>query len=108
MPYCISVSDCKAFTTNLGNCEELNMSRRRKRLIWIAPLALLAIALFAYIGGEIGMHLWNWLFPPLFGWRQIAILHAVGVLVLCLILFGVTCWHISGCSSLLCRIADRL
>ena len=37
------------------------MSRRRKRLIWIAPLALLAIALFAYIGGEIVMYLWNWL-----------------------------------------------
>ena len=26
---------------------------RRKRLFWIAPLALLAIALFIFIGGEI-------------------------------------------------------
>ena len=84
------------------------MSRRRKRLIWIAPLALLAIALFAYIGGEIVMHLWNWLLPPLFGWRQIAFWQALGVLVLCRILFGGTGWHSSGRSSLRGRMADRM
>ena len=43
--------------------------RRKWKLIFIAPLAILGIALFIFIGGELVMHLWNWLLPPLFGWR---------------------------------------
>jgi len=31
----------------------------RRRLIFIAPLALLGMVLFVTIGGEIVMHLWN-------------------------------------------------
>jgi len=61
---------------------------RRKRLFWIAPLALLAIALFIFIGGEIVMRLWNWLVPMLFGLRQITFWQAIGILALCRILFG--------------------
>jgi hypothetical protein len=34
------------------------------------------------------MHLWNWLLPPLFGWRQITFWQALGILALCRILFG--------------------
>ena len=34
------------------------------------------------------MQLWNWLLPPLFGWRQITFWQALGILVLCRILFG--------------------
>ena len=34
------------------------------------------------------MHLWNWLLPMLFGWRQITFWQALGLLVLCRILFG--------------------
>ena len=34
------------------------------------------------------MHLWNWLLPPLFGWRQVTFWQAVGILALCRILFG--------------------
>ena len=34
------------------------------------------------------LHLWNWLLPPLFGWRQITFWQALGLLVLCRILFG--------------------
>jgi hypothetical protein len=34
------------------------------------------------------MHLWNWLAPTLFGWRQIGFWQALGLLFLCRILFG--------------------
>jgi hypothetical protein len=61
---------------------------RRKRLLWIAPLAILGIALFIFIGGEIVMRLWNWLLPMLFGWRQLTFWQAIGILALCRILFG--------------------
>ena len=35
--------------------------------------------LFVFIGGEVVMHLWNWLLPPLFGWRQITFWQALGL-----------------------------
>lgn len=54
-------------------------------LIFIAPPA---IALFIWIGGELVMHLWNWLTPTLFGWRQINFWQAFGLLALCRILVG--------------------
>jgi hypothetical protein len=53
-----------------------------------APLAILAMVLFIAIGGEAVKLLWNWLLPPLFGWRQIVFWQAVGILALCRILFG--------------------
>lgn len=56
--------------------------------IWIAVLAPPAIVLFVWLFGEIVMHLWNWLLPALFGWRQISFWQALGLLVLCRILFG--------------------
>jgi hypothetical protein len=66
--------------------EEHNMSK--KKWIFLAPLALLAIPLFIWIGGELVMRLWNWLLPTLFGWRQITFWQAIGLLALCRILFG--------------------
>ena len=60
----------------------------RKRWFWIAPLAIVAIPLFIFVGGEVVMHLWNWLLPALFGWRMITFWQAMGMLVLCRILFG--------------------
>jgi hypothetical protein len=60
----------------------------KKKWIWIAPLAIVAIPLFIAIGGELVMHLWNWLLPPLFGWRLITFWQALGLLALCRILFG--------------------
>ena len=60
----------------------------KKKWIFLAPLALLAMALFIWIGGELVMRLWNWLLPTLFGWRQITFWQAVGLLALCRILFG--------------------
>jgi hypothetical protein len=64
------------------------MRPRLKKLIWIAPLAILGMALFTFIGGEIVMRLWNWLLPSLFGWRQLGFWQALGILALCRILFG--------------------
>ena len=59
-----------------------------QKLIFIAPLAILGMVAFIAIGGEIVLHLWNWLLPPLFGWRQITLWQALGILVLCRVLFG--------------------
>ncbi len=60
----------------------------RRKWIWIAPLAILGLVAFVWIGGEIVMRLWNWLLPDLFGWRQITFWQAIGLLALCRILFG--------------------
>jgi hypothetical protein len=79
----------------------------RKKLIFIAPLAILGIALFVFIGGQIVMHLWNWLLPPLFGFHQIGFWQALGMLVLCRILFGGSGWHGSSRSNVRRRIEDR-
>jgi hypothetical protein len=60
----------------------------KKKMIFIAPLAILALVLFIALGGQIVMHLWNWLLPALFGWHLITFWQALGILVLCRILFG--------------------
>jgi len=69
------------------------MRHGRKRLFWIAPAAILGIVLFAFIGGQIVMYLWNWLVPPIIGWRQISFWQALGLLALCRILFGGLGWR---------------
>ncbi|MGC2323901.1 MAG: hypothetical protein WA463_14820 [Terriglobales bacterium] len=83
------------------------MSRRLKRLIFIAPLAILGMLLFIVIGGEIVLQLWNWLLPPLFGWRQITFWQALGLLALCRILFGGLGWRGSRRSSFRRRMEER-
>jgi hypothetical protein len=55
---------------------------------WFFVLAPVALVAFVWIGGEVVMHLWNWLLPPLFGWRMLTFWQAVGLLALCRILFG--------------------
>ena len=60
----------------------------RRKWFWIVPAAIIAIPLFILIGGEVVMHLWNWLLPPLFGWRTLTFWQALGLLVLCRVLFG--------------------
>ena len=79
----------------------------RKKWFFIAPLAILAMVLFTFIGGEIVLHLWNWLLPPLFGWRQITFWQALGLLVLCRILFGGLGSHHSGRSGFRSRMKER-
>jgi hypothetical protein len=64
------------------------VSNMRRKWIFIAPLAILALTLFVAAGGEIVKLLWNSLLPPLFGWRQVTFWQALGLLVLCRILFG--------------------
>jgi hypothetical protein len=59
-----------------------------KRNKWIFAAAPLAFALFIWAGGEVVMHLWNWLLPVLFGVRLITFWQALGLLALCRILFG--------------------
>lgn len=59
--------------------------RRNK---WIFVAGPLAGALFVWGFGEVVMHLWNWLLPMLFGWHPINLWQALGLLVLCRILFG--------------------
>jgi uncharacterized membrane protein len=54
----------------------------------IGPIGILAIALFTFIGGQIVMGLWNALLPELFGWPHVTFWQALGLLVLCRILFG--------------------
>jgi hypothetical protein len=60
----------------------------RKKWIFLVPIGLMAMVLFTWIGGELVLHLWNWLLPGLFGWRQVTFWQAVGMLALCRILFG--------------------
>ena len=84
------------------------MRPRLKRLIWIAPLAILGILVFITIGGEIVMHLWNWLLPPLFSLRQVTFWQAIGLLALCRILFGGFGFHGGSRSSIRRRMADRM
>jgi uncharacterized membrane protein len=83
------------------------MKRRLKRLIWIAPLAILGMAAFIAIGGEAVRLLWNWLLPLLFGWREITFWQALGILVLCRILFGGFGFHGSARSNVRRRVAER-
>jgi hypothetical protein len=68
----------------------------KKKWFYIVPLAILAMLLFIVIGGEVVMRLWNWLLPPLFGWRLINFWQAIGLMVLCRILFGGSRWRSPG------------
>lgn len=61
---------------------------RRTKLMLIAPLAIMGMALFAWIGGEVVKLLWNWLAPALFGLPYVTFWQALGLLALCRILFG--------------------
>ncbi|MFL6200667.1 MAG: hypothetical protein ACJ76J_15945 [Thermoanaerobaculia bacterium] len=79
----------------------------RKRMMVLAPLAVLAFLLFIALGGEVVKLLWNWLLPPLFGWREITFWQALGLLALCRILFGGFGLRGSGRSNFRRRMAER-
>jgi len=83
------------------------MNKIQKR-IGIAILAPFAIALFIWIGGELVMHLWNWLAPALFGWRLVTFWQAVGLLALCRILVGGHGVRGSNGSTIRRRIDERI
>src|SRR5947207_14519879 len=80
----------------------------RRKWIFIGPIAIVGILLVAFIGGEIVKQLWNWLLPPLFGWRQITFWQAFGLLALCRILFGGLGWRGPVRSGVRRRIGERM
>ena len=61
----------------------MRMNRIARGLKYVAFAALGAAAL-----GYVVMRLWNWLTPGLFGWHIIGFWQALGILLLCKILFG--------------------
>ena len=83
---------------------------RTQKIILIAPLAIVGIAAFIFVGGWIVMSLWNWLLPALFGWHLLTFWQALGILLLCRILFGGwTARHSGGRrSELRRRIVNRV
>ena len=83
------------------------MTRKWKKMIFIAPLAILGMLLFIGIGGELVRQLWNWVLPPLFGWRLITFWQALALLALCRILFGGLGLHGRGRSNIRRRMGER-
>ena len=79
----------------------------KKRWYFIAPIGILAMVAFVFIGGEVVMQLWNWLLPPLFGWHLITFWQGLGILVLCRILFGHHGWRGHGGSRFRNRMRER-
>ena len=64
------------------------IARRIAKLIALGIAGVIAITLFIFLGGTVVQLLWNWLMPPLFGWRELTFWQALGMLALCRILFG--------------------
>lgn len=60
----------------------------RKKLMFMAPLAIAGFFLFMALGGFVVQQLWNWLLPALFGWPALTFWQALGLLALSRILFG--------------------
>ena len=60
----------------------------RRKWIFMIPIGIAAIIIFTFIGGTAVQLLWNWLLPPLFGWKELTFWQALGMLALCRILFG--------------------
>ena len=81
---------------------------RKRNLFFIIPAAIVGIALFIFIGSELVKQLWNWLLPPLFGWPMISFWQALGILVLCRILFGHHGWRGGRNRSMRERMRERM
>jgi hypothetical protein len=81
---------------------------RKKYLPFIIPAALVGMAVFIFIGGQVVRLLWNSLAPPLFGLPLLSFWQALGMLALCRILFGGFGFHGGGQSGPRGRIADRM
>jgi hypothetical protein len=80
----------------------------RRKWMWLAPAAILALIALIAIGGEIVMLLWNWLLPMLFGWHQITFWQALGLLALCRILLGGFGHHGLPRSGIRRRMRERM
>jgi hypothetical protein len=80
----------------------------RWKWVFIAPLAIVGIVVFMAIGGVVVRELWNGLLPPLFGWPTVTFWQALGLLVLCRILFGGLGGHGGRGSRFRRRMAERM
>jgi hypothetical protein len=61
------------------------MRRNRiARVLKVVLMVAIAVTVFSFVV----LQLWNWLTPALFGWHPISFWQALGLLVLCKILFG--------------------
>src|SRR5579864_964691 len=58
--------------------------RRIMRFLMFAPIAVLVAALVFWVV----MGLWNWLVPPIFGWKAITFWQAAGLLILSRLVLG--------------------
>ena len=67
--------------------------QRLLRVVKIVVMVALAITLFSFVT----MQLWNWLMPAIFGLHAITWVEALGLLLLCKILFGGFHRHGGGC-----------
>lgn len=70
-------------------------------------VGILAVSAFVALGGEVVLHLWNWLLPSLFGVRPITFWEAIGVLALSRILFGAWGVHGHGRSKFRRKMGER-
>ena len=61
---------------------------RKQKFVACIPLFVVGGALFVALGGFVVKLLWNAVLPPLFGWPQVGFGQALGLLVLCRVLFG--------------------
>jgi hypothetical protein len=59
----------------------------KSRIARVIKIMLFAVIAFVVFGFAV-MALWNWLMPALFGLRHIGFWQALGLVVLCKILFG--------------------
>jgi len=80
----------------------------RTRWIFLAPLVLVAFALFVALGGECVKLLWNWLMPAIFGLPPIRFWQALGLLALSRILFGGFGFRGSGRSHVNPEVRERM
>ncbi|HEX4824162.1 MAG TPA: hypothetical protein VFV19_07595 [Candidatus Polarisedimenticolaceae bacterium] len=64
------------------------MTPKLKKILWIAPFAILALAGCIVLGGASVMWLWNVFLPDLFHVPRIGFWQGLGLLALARILFG--------------------
>ena len=83
------------------------MKIMRGKWLFIAPLAIVGMALFVAVGGYGVMWLWNRILPPLFGWHVITFWQALGLLMLSRILFGGLGLHSHGRARARSRMGER-
>lgn len=64
------------------------MRSRANRMARMCAFVLVAAPIFILVTGGIVFYLWNWLAPALLGLKAITFWQALGLLVLCRMLFG--------------------